>query len=338
MKKQLSIIIPMYNMRDYIVECLNSLIVSDNMDDLEVLVINDGSTDNSYELAHNFESRYPNTFKVFSKNNGHYGSCINYGLSKATGEYVKILDADDYFETKTLGMLLSLIKNINVDLIITDALRVYPNKTKKDQYLIEKNTVLPFTNICKNKKVANMTMHSVIYKRKLLIDMDYKQSEGIMYTDNEFVFKPMSAVNTVYYLPETLYCYRLGREGQSVDSNVQRKCFSHEIQVTKALLKAYSEISNVPVEIDNMLQKKLFHRLEVLYKIKLIKWEEYQDDSLIELDNLLKTISPSVYADLGNILMSNPILPFKYISIWRKRNYKRLRAVIKLYKHKKKLL
>ena len=98
MDKLLTIVIPSYNMEKYLDRCLSSLIVSDEkMQCLEVLVINDGSKDRTSEIAHTYEERFPGTFRVVDKENGHYGSCVNRGLKEARGTFIKVLDADDYF-------------------------------------------------------------------------------------------------------------------------------------------------------------------------------------------------------------------------------------------------
>ena len=86
-------------MEQYIEECLQSLVVDNAEELLEVIVVNDGSTDTSSRLAHSFNDKQPNVFKVIDKANGHYGSCINTGLASASGKYVKVLDADDYFNS-----------------------------------------------------------------------------------------------------------------------------------------------------------------------------------------------------------------------------------------------
>ena len=100
MIKLLTIVIPTYNMEAYLNRCLDSLLVSDEqMQLLEVLVINDGSKDNSSAIAHEYEAKYPNTFRVIDKENGNYGSCVNRGLKEASGKYIKVLDADDWFDT-----------------------------------------------------------------------------------------------------------------------------------------------------------------------------------------------------------------------------------------------
>ena len=96
----LTVIIPMYNMERYIDQCLSSLLCGEEAEALEVLVVNDGSTDDSPRIAHAYEARHPNVFRVIDKPNGHYGSCVNRALAEATGKYVKVLDADDLSHNK----------------------------------------------------------------------------------------------------------------------------------------------------------------------------------------------------------------------------------------------
>ena len=120
MKKILSIIIPTYNMESLLTQCLNSLMVSKNLDMLEVLVINDGSTDKSSQIAHQYEVEYPNSFRVIDKANGNYGSCINAALPLVKGKYVRILDADDSYNTENLNQFIDFLSDIDVDLVLSD--------------------------------------------------------------------------------------------------------------------------------------------------------------------------------------------------------------------------
>lgn len=118
MDKILTIIIPTYNMSEYLDTCLKSLIINSNL--LEVLVINDGSKDNSLDIAKKYEKEYPHIFRTIDKQNGNYGSCVNRGLKEATGKYIKVLDADDKFNTKSLMNLVEIASKTDVDAFITD--------------------------------------------------------------------------------------------------------------------------------------------------------------------------------------------------------------------------
>lgn len=114
MNKILTIIIPTYNMEKYLRRCLDSLIIDeDGMKQLEVLVINDGSKDSSSQIAHEYQDKYQDTFRVIDKENGNYGSCVNRGLKEATGKYVKVLDADDWFDTANFTSFLDFIKKVS---------------------------------------------------------------------------------------------------------------------------------------------------------------------------------------------------------------------------------
>lgn len=107
MEKILTIIIPAYNMEKFLPYCLDSLLIESRLEDVEVLVINDGSTDRTSAIAHEYEERLHGIVRVIDKNNGNYGSCINVGLKEAAGRYIKILDADDSFDTDNFGLFIS---------------------------------------------------------------------------------------------------------------------------------------------------------------------------------------------------------------------------------------
>ena len=129
MDKTLTIVVPTYNMEKYLEKCLSSLIINDKelLKCLEVLVVIDGATDGSCEIAHSFEKECPETFRVIEKENGNYGSCVNRGLKEASGKYIKILDADDWFNTEAFEKYLRRLQNIDVDLVLNDFCRINAN-------------------------------------------------------------------------------------------------------------------------------------------------------------------------------------------------------------------
>lgn len=122
MEKVLTIVIPTYNMEKYLDKCLNSLIIPEYMDEIEVLIVNDGSKDSSLDIARKYETQYPQTFVVVDKENGNYGSCVNRGLKEANGKYFKVLDADDTFMTNNFFEFVKFLKSVDVDLVMSDIL------------------------------------------------------------------------------------------------------------------------------------------------------------------------------------------------------------------------
>ena len=232
MEKILTIVIPTYNMQDYLRRCLDSLIVpEDQMQLLEVLVVNDGSKDNSSAIAHEYQDKYPDTFRVIDKENGNYGSCVNRGLKEATGKYFRILDADDWFDSKVLNKFLVYLQTIDVDVVYTSFATVrYDGSIKKNvevtsQKQFETEIIVDLTVNTLQKEFFHM--HSLTYKTSLLKNICFKQEEKICYTDTEYVFYPLCHAKTLICLDDVLYQYYVGREGQSMSLTSMAKNFEH---------------------------------------------------------------------------------------------------------------
>lgn len=341
MEKLLSIVIPTYNMSLYIERCINSLISDKTKDLLDILVINDGSKDDSSKKAKALACLYPDTIKVIDKENGNYGSCVNLGLSKAVGKYIKILDADDYMNTDALEETLEIMSQQDCDLILTDFNKLYTNKKSKLHALkIPTRQELQLEKICGGHDFKAFWMHSVAYKRSLFAKMKYHQTEGISYTDQEWIFLPLAMVRTVYYLPVPLYQYNLGREGQTVSRSFMQKHFNDHLVCIKSLLETFDTLpSDIPPSIKDMLYRRLFGLTKFVYKSCLIYGFSsncYQE--LKAFDKYLKQHCYSLYIETSKIKLSSPVLPYHYIKHWRKKsNSKSLRYMIKLYKWKKRI-
>lgn len=228
MNKVLTIVVPTFNMEKYLNKCLSSCVIDDPnlMSKLEVIVVNDGSVDNSSIIAHSYEANYPNTFIVVDKDNGNYGSCVNVGLKHATGKYIKILDADDWFDKTILKKYLNSIIDIDVDLILNDCC-VIENETIGMLYNIasffEERLVYAFKELFRVPIWRYMAMHCIAYKRDNLLALNYYQDEGISYTDVEWIFSPMTKVETFMAVHGNLYNYLVGRKGQTMDSEIRKK-------------------------------------------------------------------------------------------------------------------
>lgn len=218
--KTLSVIVPSYNMEEYLPKCLGSLIVAPElMDRLEVLVINDGSKDRTGEIAHGFAEKWPRTFRVVDKENGNYGSCVNRGLVEATGRFVKILDADDTYDTVAFGTFLRRLEEVadGIDAILTD----YETVDADGKTLAASD--LPFgdgeTFTCGEVAARRvpLAMHALAYRTQRLRQVGYRQTEGISYTDIEWFYLPMAAARRGLRLKLKIYRYLIGRAGQTME-------------------------------------------------------------------------------------------------------------------------
>ena len=223
MKKLLSIIVPSYNMEAYLPKCLGSLLIDDKglFEKLEVIVVNDGSKDRTSEIAHEFERKYQGVFCVIDKPNGHYGSCINEGLKKATAEFIRILDADDCFDTAEFQMFLKALDRLDgcsgkVDLVISPYVRVDNSRSVIASWdcPLTPYVPLPFSDII--PFAEQMSLPAITYRLDVLRQTGYRQTEGICYTDTEWWYSPMTKVRDVYILPHPVYRYLIGRTDQSV--------------------------------------------------------------------------------------------------------------------------
>ena len=305
-------------MEEYLKGCLDSFIlpVQSLMSSLEVLVVIDGATDKSSSIAHQYQDRYPETFRVIDKENGNYGSCINRGLKVATGKYIRILDADDSYNTENFARYLQLLSSIDADLILSDYNLVDNNGNILERRSFDLETMITTDIVKVLKPVSELEMHAITYRRQILLDIDYHQTEGISYTDTEWAFIPLIAVNTVCYVNLQIYNYLVGRPGQTMDISVLRKSMPQMMTVYKRLMQIYNGS-----HLDTHKNSILFdHRIDgfvertygqTLYNKVLDK------DELKSLDEMVKKYKPVLYAELGNL---NDGYVW-YVKQWRRHNY-----------------
>ena len=321
MEKLLTLIIPTYNMERYLRTCLDSLIIDESQQALEVLIINDGSKDASSAIAHEYEERMPDVFRVIDKENGNYGSCINRGLKEATGRYVKVLDADDHFDTNALKQFLHAIADIDTDMILTDNTIFGDNDISKKYYGFELPTgqSLTFADYCDRLK-TDIQMHNVTYKRTLFSQFSYYQTEGISYTDQEWIFGPMARVRTFTYLALPLYKYLIGREGQTISPEQIRRSSSHVLKLGNDMLTMYLEADKTEPAINDYLYFRLCRQIKSLYRIYLAEAPGLELDGMAAFDKRLKAELPELYHDCGQATMG-PFIRIKYVNYWRKHQY-----------------
>ncbi len=219
MQKQLSIIIPTYNMENYLPRALDSVCAANNVEDLEILVVNDGSTDHSLAIARDYQARFSRSVRVIDKENGNYGSCINAALKVATGRYVKILDADDSYDTSALDGLVELLRTATEDYLVTGFVMRREDGTVFKSYTVpgqEIGKTLSADDASFANKPTMWWMHALTVKRELFIEHHYRQTEGISYTDTEFALFTIFHAKTCKFTDLILYQYTVGREGQTV--------------------------------------------------------------------------------------------------------------------------
>ena len=244
--KLLSIIVPAYNMEAYLAQCVESILRTPSLARIEIVVVNDGSKDRTLRIAKQYTDRYADTVRVIDKPNGNYGSTINEALKVVRGEYVKILDADDCFDGSRVAEFLAFLQKMQgVDMVVTPFVEVRGKRENRVGYNIYSRKVYEYgkvydaEQIFRDGAIRFFMMHGVCYRTELLRQMRYRQSEGISYTDQEWVFYPLFRVKSIAFADIPLYRYNLSREGQTMDIKVQMRNLSHLEAVTTAMAQYF---------------------------------------------------------------------------------------------------
>lgn len=287
---------------------------------VEVIVVNDGSKDNSLSIAKRYQTQRSDIVRILDKENGNYGSCINEALRIVTGKYVKILDADDWFRTEGLNSFLSFLKNEDTDLILTNYTMIYTDGRKKSVCRNWSVGQMYNEKLMSDPSFLKMQMHAVTYRTALLHDMKYYQTEGIFYTDQEWIFYPMRFVRTIKYFNIDLYQYLLGREGQTMDANIMSRNVSHNILVVKRMLKEYADCheERKSYEVDFYLNYRMHCLVRSIYKLELLSIGDRFDMELLnEFDGVIKNYLPEFYKSMDNCFI-HTFFRYKFIRYYHK--------------------
>ena len=236
--KILTISIAAYNVEKYINKALDSLIDDEILDKIEVIVVDDGSTDNTLNIIKKYEFKYPDTFKIFSKYNAGYGSTVNYSIKNATGKYFKLLDGDDWYDTDGLKSLIYELEQTDVDIVFNLFNKIingkiisgigFNNKYFGRELGIEKLDI--------NEGIP---MHSVTYKTSVLRESGLMLKERMFYTDNYYVSIPLIKTYTVKFLNFPVYNYRLGLSNQTMNRNVNIKHINDLKEISHDLIEFF---------------------------------------------------------------------------------------------------
>ena len=329
MNKLLSLIIPSYNMETLLPRCLDSLLVPGTLEPLEVMVVNDGSKDGSLTVANNYKKRFPQTVTVIDKPNGNYGSTINAALTVAQGKYLKILDADDWFDTEALVTFLNKLETTEADMVISHFTILHDNGsrelTKYNVYGREPydyGRVYSLDDVLKDGHIRFFLMHALTYRTELLRQMGYRQTEGISYTDTEWACYPVFYAKDIVFLDIDLYQYNLAREGQTMDPKVIARSLGQMEQMTRQLIAFYSsqDITSLSDVRQAFLRQYYTNRIRLMYKCHLLDSPRSQFDAahFAELDAELTAACKRFGFGPVRLFPENKIIRADALSYWHR--------------------
>ncbi|MDE5943096.1 MAG: glycosyltransferase family 2 protein, partial [Clostridia bacterium] len=272
--KLITFTVPCYNSEAYMRKCVDSLLVGG--DDVEIIIVNDGSKDKTGEIADEYAKNYPEIVKVIHKENGGHGSGLNAGLKAAKGLYFKVVDSDDWLEEEGLKKLLATIRehfalNLLPDLYITNfiyyhaaddtfTVSKYDNKMKEGFIDWNKVKSFHFQHV--------IIMHALTYRTEKLRATGIVLPEHTFYVDNIYTFVPLPKLINAYYLNVNLYKYFIGRADQSVNIVNCIERYKQQIRVMTIMYTAYTlkELKALP----KGLKKYMLHYLHTITMVTLM--------------------------------------------------------------------
>lgn len=299
MDKILSVSIACYNVEKYLDQTLESCLVPEVMDKLEVIIVNDGSKDDTAEVARKYADKWPGTFVLIDKENGGYGSTVNAAVKAATGKYFRLLDGDDWFDKDGLRKLIGILEDAEEDMIIARFCRVFESDGHTEER--DEGEHIPFVTGTFDDMPddAWFTMHAITYRTSILQDNNVTITEHCFYTDQEYDLLPLKWVNTVRIVPLTVYCYRIGREEQSVSIEGLEKHYNEQTVVLKKLYGVYSDVHKKQTKKDHYIYQYFVKRTRFQIRTYLIisKSEQHKSE-LVDFMKYLQTSQPDIYKDL----------------------------------------
>lgn len=270
--KYLTVAIPCYNSEAYMRKCIESCLVA--KDDIEIIIINDGSKDNTGIIADEYKEKYPDTVKVIHQENGGHGEGVNQGIYNATSLYYKVVDSDDWVNEEAFLTLIENIKNdynnnVSPDCYICNY--VYEHVSDNTTYTMSYRKNFPSKKIFgwKDMKMFGaskcLMMHSIYFKTNLLKEDYVPLPKHTFYVDNLYMYRPLPKIKTISFLDLDLYRYFIGRDDQSVTETNLIKRLDQQVRVTK-LMFASHDLKKIKKE-NKKLFKYMIHNLAIMMHI-----------------------------------------------------------------------
>ena len=245
--KLITFTVPCYNSAAYMDRCVETLLPAG--EEAEIILVDDGSKDDTGKIADAYAEKYPTIVRVIHQENGGHGEGVNQGIRNATGVYFKVVDSDDWLDTDALQQVLAELRahlNDEQPLDLMMANYVYEHVADNTQNVVDYKGILPEGRVFTWKEIGkfppskNILMHSVIYRTEMLRACQLELPKHTFYVDNIFVYQPLPAVKSIYYMDVDLYRYFIGRADQSVNEKVMVTRVDQQVRVTKLMIDSHN--------------------------------------------------------------------------------------------------
>ena len=304
MEKVLTVSIAAYNVEKYLAKTLDSFICDKTVMDLfEVIIVNDGSKDDTCKIAKRYTEKYPDTFVLEDKKNGGYGSTINSSLAIARGRYYKLVDGDDWVDTEQFVELVKKLQTETADMVLTKYWQF--NETDGSTEVITnamEYTGIIVSNIDNYTLSDDLAMHQIAYRTALLKKIGMRITEKCFYTDLEYLIKPLPYIQTLTAYDLCVYVYRVGREGQSVQLNSWFKNIEQGITVTLNLAAYYESVKKdiTSNKMKRYIKNDVVSSARSKYVIiSAMPNDLNPKDKIMAYDRRLKNVSEEIYCQVA---------------------------------------
>lgn len=270
--KLLTFTIPCYNSEAYMEKCIESILPGG--EDVEIIIVNDGSKDRTAEIADAYAAKYPSIVRAIHQENGGHGEAVNTGIRNATGLYFKVVDSDDWVDQDAYQKILAKLREFagsdtNLDMLLANY--VYEkegamHKKVMRQAGFPQDQVFSWNDITHFFKGHYILMHSVIYRTKLLHECHLELPKHTFYVDNIYVYNPLPNVKTMYYMSVDFYRYYIGREDQSVNEQVMIRRIDQQIKVNKIMIDQFN-LWKIP---NKKCRKYMLNYLEIITVVSTV--------------------------------------------------------------------
>lgn len=324
--KILTVSIAAYNMQSYLSRCLDSVLHPEVLEAIEVLVVNDGSKDNTLKIAQEYEERYPGTVRVIDKPNGGHGSTVNKGIELATGKYFRLLDADDWFDAGNFVLFVEKLRRLDSDLVITPYSQEFVFEQRSVPYTFKNvryGEIYDFQNWPGMQGIGMpwFDLPAITYRTSILQKQKIRISE-CFYSDIEFDCLPLEFIHSVIFLDIPVYRYFIGREGQSVSPEGCTRNYEDHLYICKNMIDFYlahqQTGSNV---LKTMYTDIVFTKIATNYVMLMRHYTDRQkaQELLKDFDGYLKNKNEYLYRTVARRWTLAYFI--KPIAWWRKSGF-----------------
>lgn len=315
-KKTLTFVVPAYNMTEYLERCVMSLIAAKRNDDIEVLIVDDGSSDGTLEMAQKFEARYPGIVRAIHQENKGHGGAVNTGIAAASGMYVKVVDADDWVGPESLEQVMAVLREEAdstepIDMLVTNY--VYDKVGKRNKHVVnfrhamKAGARLAWNDLGHFGLAEYILMHALTYRTAVVRESGMQLPEHTFYVDFIYAYQPFPWVKTMKYLDTPFYHYFIGRDGQSVQTDVMIRRVDQLRLVNQCMVRATPERGTVPDGLYRYMIHFLAIESSVASVFMILSRDPENYEKKKDMWNDIKAYSPTIYKDVRKKAMSRAL-------------------------------